>query len=51
MYDYSDFRLSITGKIEYKNTDGYLSADLHSFLIINYGAFIVYSVFNLYWIT
>ena len=49
--DYHAFRMSVTGTIEYKNTHGFLSADQHPLIMINYASFIVYCVFLMYWIS
>lgn len=50
-YDYHAFRMGVTGTIEYKNTHGFLSADQHPLIMINYISFIVYCVFLMYWIS
>ena len=49
--DYSAFYMGVTGTIEYKNTNGFLSADQHPLIMINYISLIIYSVFLMYWIT
>jgi len=49
--DYSAFVMGVTGTIEYKNTNGFLSADQHPLIMINYISFIIYAVFLMYWIS